>query len=397
VLKDMPEPELCRLFHGWLSEVDLSRLRNHEGIPRFDHHPSSADLLRIMGWARKSILPELDDHKDLAGFSLGQLRDFWGHLFVECQLVTRLEDYTDRVVGPENDLGSVIYQEREAELAEYFAQQFGLDTPAVLSIIGCLAFDPQSPKSTVTNSPFVKTRCGTISLLCRRVVTIEPNIMVASALAKRSRKRIYDALINEIEQHNAIGIAAAFRSAGFVVLVQEGLANDQGKSICPDFIIFEPATEQVLISDYKHAIPPIGAGEVDNRLRDLDEWTDQIRRYLRFAAENRELVLAKLACRQISRFDGMLLFRWPLAIPGMLQEDITYGDWSSLSVAVRQVKGLTINDILRSYRLPRDAEQTVRQWEVSEEPVTVGEWTYRRPYLFPKGTEHEGSRTSRCT
>ena len=77
--------------------------------------------------------------------------------------------------------------------------------------------------------------------------------MVASALAKRSRKRVYEVLVNEIEKHNVVSIAAAFRNAGFVVLAQESLANDQGDSICPDFIIYEPATEQVLISDYKHA------------------------------------------------------------------------------------------------------------------------------------------------
>jgi hypothetical protein len=382
----MPEPELRRLFDDWLSKVDLSWLRNHEGLPPFDRHPSSADCSRIMEWARKSILPELDDHRDLAGFSLGQLRDFWAHLFVECQLVARLEDHVDEAVGPENDLGSVMYQGPEADLAEYFSKGFGLDSHAVLSIIDCLAFDPQAPKSTITNSPFVRTRCGTISLLCRRVVTLDPNLMVASALAKRSRKRIYESLINEIEQHNVIGIAAALRSAGFNVLAQVSVANDQGENICPDLIIYEPATKQVLILDYKHAIPPFGAGEVDNRLRDLDEWTGQVRRYLQFAEANRELILVRLACGQIASLDGMLLFRWPLAIPGVLQDDITYGDWASLSVAVRQVRGLAINDIRRFYRLPRDAEQTVRQWKVGEESVAVGEWTYRRPLVVsPRG------------
>jgi len=205
--------------------------------------------------------------------------------------------------------------------------------------------------------------------------------MVASALAKRSRKRVYEALVNEIEKYNVVAIAAAFRHAGFVVLAQESLASGQGDSICPDIIIYEPATQQVLISDYKHALPPIGAGEVDNRLRDLDEWVDQVRRYLRFAAENRDAFMAKLGGGQISRVDGMLLFRWPLAIPGVLQEDITYSDWASLSVAVREVEGLAIKDILRFYRFPRDAEQTMRQWEVGEEHITVGEWTYRRPLV----------------
>jgi hypothetical protein len=287
-----------------------------------------------------------------------------------------------------------MYQASEPELAAYFAQKYGLDDHALLSIIDCLAFDPRSSKSTVTNSPFVRTRCGMSSLLCRRVVTIDPNIMVASALAKRSRKRVYEALINEIEHHNVVEIAAAFRNAGFIVLTQERLENDQGHSICPDFIIYEPATEQVLISDYKHAIPPVGAGEVDNRLGDLDEWTDQVRRYLRFAENYRALFVARLGCGRVSRFDGMLLFRWPLAIPGVLQEDIIYGDWPSLSVAVRQVEGLAINHILRFYRLPRDAEQTLRQWRIGEERIHVGEWTYRRPLVVSPRAEQRHAEPS---
>ncbi len=381
MLKGMPEPERHRLFDSWLAKVDLSRLNNPESLPHFEHDSIGADFQGVMEWGRRSILPELGDHQDLAGFSLGQLRTFWAHLFVECQLVTRLEHHVDNVIGPDNDLGSVMYQASELELAAYFAQKYGLENHVVLSIIDCLTFDPKSPKSTSTNSPFVKTCCGTVSLLCQRVVALDPNIMVASALAKRSRKRVYEALVNEIEQHNVVAIAAAFRHAGFVVLAQESLASGQGDSICPDIIIYEPATQQVLISEYKHALPPIGAGEVDNRLRDLDEWTDQVRRYLRFAAENREAIMAKLGGGQISRVDGMLLFRWPLAIPGVLQEDITYSDWASLSVAVRKVEGLAIKDILRFYRFPRDAEQTMRKWEMGEERITVGEWTYRRPLV----------------
>src|SRR5262249_7639700 len=154
--------------------------------------------------------------------------------------VTRLESHVDKVIGPDNDLGSVMYQASEPELAAYFAEKYGLDDQAVLSIIDCLTFDPKSSKSTATNSPFVKTGCGMISLLCRRIVTIDPNIMAASAFAKRSRKRVYEALINEIEQHNVVEIVAAFRNAGFVVLAQERLEDVQGDRIYPDFIIYEP-------------------------------------------------------------------------------------------------------------------------------------------------------------
>jgi hypothetical protein len=387
--QNMPEHELRRFFERWVAKVDLNRLKFHEGIPPFEHDSTDADFISVKGWARRAILPELQDCEDLEGFSLGELRDFWAYLFIECQLITRLELYVDHEIGPENDLGSILYQSSEKELADYFAKGYGMDNHTAASIIDCLCFDPKSTKSSLTNSPFIRTQCGTTSLLCRRVVTIDPDIMLSSALAKRSRKHIYANLINTIEQANVERIASEFRRSGFVTMAQAQLKGRNGDTVCPDLVVYEPATHQVLILDYKHALPPLGAGEVDNRLQDLDVWTEQIRKYLNFAAVNQDTVTGKLNQSLIAQIDGMLLFRWPIAIPGTLKSDVTFGDWPSLETGLRIAGGISINTILRYYRLPRDAKQTLAQWEIGEESIVVGDWTYKRPIVVSTPNKSE--------
>ena len=386
LLKSMPEPELRRFFEPPGSPRPISR--SSTSLRTCLH---SSTILRILTSSRSTsgpeelFFPELGDQEDLSGF-LGQLRDLWASLFIQCQMVTRLEEHVDRVMEPNNDLGSLMYQGTNRELANYFSHMCGVDRRTISSMIDCLTFDAKSPKSTATNSPFVKTQCGTVSLLCRRVVTLDPNLMLSSALAKRSRKRVYDHLINKIERQVVAEIAKAFQNAGFVVIAQPTLESRSGERICPDLVIYEPTTERVLITDYKHALPPFGAAEVDNRLRDLDEWTEQVRVYLSFSETNREIITDRLKCVNIARADGMLLFRWPLAIPGMLQADVTYADWTSLAVGLRCVEGLAITDILRLYRLPRDADQILWQWEVGEESISVGRWTYKRPLIVQRGS-----------
>lgn len=382
VLKDLPERELDSLFNQWKSKVNFEKLDEPESLPLFENDFSHPNQIPIKQWTRLTILPELDDCENLNGFTIGDLRDFWACLFLECQLATRLENYVDNLIGPENDLGSIMLQGNLVEVAEYLAHSFKMDAKVVLEIINCLTFDESSQKPTLSNSPFIKTGCGTISLLCRLVVNIDPYIMIASALAKRSRKRIYEALIQKIEKANVIHMGKQFQNSGFIVFTEEVFTGNDNSKICPDLIVYDQETNQILIADYKHAIPPIGASEVGNRFRDLEKWKEQIRRYLQFFNKHREMIKGRLGWKSTVRIYGMLLFRWEMVIPVPIETDITYADWISLSVILQGIDKPKISEISKFFRLPRGVDQAACRWEVGEESIQVDKWTYRRPIII---------------
>ena len=384
VFKEFPSKELDNLFNQWKSKINFDKLDEPESLPLFENNFSHPNQIPIKQWTRLTILPELDDCENLNGFTLGDLRDFWACLFLECKLIARLENHVDNVVGDENDLGSVMLQGSLVEVSEYLANSFKIDAQVILEIINCLTFDQNSHKSTLSNSPFIKTECGTMSLLCRLVIGIDPYIMIASALAKRSRKLklIYETLIHKIEKVNVIHIGERFRNLGFTVLTEEVLTGKDNSKICPDLIVYDQESHQILVADYKHAIPPIGASEVGNRILDLEKWKEQIRRYLQFFDKNEEMIRGRLGCKSTAQIYGMLLFRWEMVIPVPIETDITYADWLSLSDILKKIEKPIISEISRFFRLPRDADQVACHWEVGEESIQVDKWTYRRPIII---------------
>lgn len=322
VFNILPKKEIDDIFHQWKGKVNLTELHLPEKLPDFENVFSVPNQLIMLEWSRATILPELDNSENLHGFTLGDLRIFWACLFLKCYLIANLESYVDETIGSENDLGSVMLQGHSIEFSEYLGEYFKMDSITVLRIIDCLTFDESSHKSTLSNSPFIKTKCGAISILCRRVVKIDPYIMISSSLAKRSRKSIYEALVHKIEKINVTNVGTQFQNIGFTVIIEGIFKSKENVKICPDLIVYDQYNHQILIVDYKHAIPPIGAGEVGNRIRDLEKWKDQIRRYLTFFSKNEDIIKSKLKCTKISQVYGMLLFRWGMPIPVVTETDI---------------------------------------------------------------------------
>ena len=346
----------------------------------FNHDLSDANYHALKSWSRRAILPELYDSEDLDGFTLGQIRDLWTLIFLESQLLTRIEIHTDALFGSENDFSGFNYQLLISELVENFSRLLETDSCIVSKIISFLTFDESSQKSSLINSHFVKIGSERISILYWNVVSTNPNLLFSSALAKRSRRNIYENLIQKIEQRSVERIALAIQNAKYIVLKEKVLVDQENRKIRPDLIVYDPSTYQLLIVDYKHAIPPFNASEVANRLKDLDKWIEQVRRYLRFANKNRN-IFQELGFETISKVDGLLLFRYPMAIPAPLEADITFGDWESLSVILSNTNPPSINEILRFYRSARDADQYTRNWKIDEEFIEVGTWTYKRPII----------------
>ncbi|MBD2078395.1 hypothetical protein [Leptolyngbya sp. FACHB-17] len=91
--------------------------------------------------------------------------------------------------------------------------------------------------------------------------------------------------------------------------------------------------------------------------------------------------MKKLGFENISKVAGMLIFRYPMPIPASLEADITLGDWESLSVILNSANPASIDEILRFYRSARDADQCPQNWNIDEETIEVGAWTYKRPII----------------
>ncbi|MBD2078396.1 hypothetical protein [Leptolyngbya sp. FACHB-17] len=284
-LGSIPELELQNIFETYRIGVDFNNL--DKGLS-FKHDLSDSNYRTLKNWSREAILPELEDSEDLDGFTLGQARDLWTLIFIESQVLTRLEIYSDVLFGSENSFSGFNYQLLISELVDDFSQALEIDSDVVSKIINFLTFDKSSQKSSLINSFFVKLGNERISLLLWNVVSTDPNLAFSSALAKRSRRNVYETLIQRIESTNVTRIAQALQNIEYVVLKEKMLVDQTQNKICPDLMIYDPLTYQLLIADYKHAIPPFGASEVVNRLKDLDKWIKQVRRYLNFAENNKK-------------------------------------------------------------------------------------------------------------
>lgn len=371
------------LFTAWIANFEIAAIHRPEDLPNVREAITSRsqDMDTVLTWIRTVILPELDDDNDLHGFTLGQLRRFWTYLFVESWLMTRLELKIDSVVGQNNDFGSTLYQGSREELARNFSDFCDIESSVIESIIECLTFEPTSKRSTATNSPFVVTECRTISLLCWHVVALDENTMISSALAKRSRSKLYESLITRIERRCVRRISQAFQKAGYTTVTDRELVTPEQNRIRPDILVYDARSSELLIVEYKHAIPPSGAGQVCNRLKDFDAWQCQLAEYLATFDTNRAVLGSLLSFRPIRHVYGMLLFRWPMAIPVRPSLSIVCADTVSLLNGLDGSYAAGFAEILKFYRNAFDADFSPRRWEVRQTTIRVGSWRYHRPLL----------------
>jgi hypothetical protein len=197
----------------------------------------------------------------------------------------------------------------------------------------------------------------------------DPGKTVSLALARKSKEKLYDSLITEIEKYRVTEVTTQLEYHGLVSRPGNKLEAD-GVAVHPDFWLYEPLTSRLLVCDYKHALPPFGPANVANRLNDLESWRRQVRKYIQFVAKHKAYVADALALPVVSDCTGLLLLRWPMPIPANFTSDELHRFFRHLRLASKQFSGCVI---------------------ATSQDIVVGDWTYKHPIVALEPTETEGN------
>jgi hypothetical protein len=222
----------------------------------------------------------------------------------------------------------------------------------------------------------------------------DPGKTVSLALARKSREKLYDSLITKIEQHRVAEVTTQLEYRGLVSRPGKKLEAD-GVAVHPDFWLYEPLTSRVLVCDYKHALPPFGPAGVANRLKDLESWRRQVRKYIQFVANHSAYVADALAVPVVSDCTGLILLRWPMPIPSNFASDVILADWPTLKALLDQGVNIGIDELRQFFQHLRLASKEFSgSVKITSQDIVVCDWTYKHPVvaLEPRETDSNGQR-----
>lgn len=349
-----------------------------------DYKPRPPSIIQAMeAWASRCVLPALDGGEDLNGFSLAQFRSFVSGLLPFCLYHCWFEDEADRQFGHTHPFGSQPMMLPQEKFVKWTSQISGLPEDAAKSIVEMLTFDPNRFHERITYRPFVVLADQTVLTSPRLWGLLDLERLLVGSLNASGRKPVYDHLINQIEAQHVSEIAAFLgRFAGLRIACQRSFQANETK-ITPDFVIWEPDSDRILVMDYKHTMEASGPVEVGNRLRDFSKWTKRAGDYKAFFSRNWGVLkdeFGRTLNQAPAAIDGLILSRWPLALPVAVRGDVAVADWSGFQQFCSASAGCRIGSLLEWTTTRPEIPRPSQLREVTKE-IHVGEWTYVRRAL----------------
>jgi hypothetical protein len=375
IYKSFPTDDISREYAKWKNRIELKspiQLRMPEIAVTSDAFRS------VRSWMATAVFPELPDHHELDGFSLGDFRQILASLIAISSCTKMLEDECDHVSGPENALGSPIIEFETEEMFRYVEQISGVDRMRASHVIKDLTFDPNLSRSSISTQPFINTETHLIALL-RWFAIGDPQRMLTAGLLRGNRRKVYERFIQKVEQVNVHAIAELLQRNGYQVLTFEEVKLDNGRTITPDLIVYHPSDVSVAVIDYKHAIPPTNAAEVDEKMSELKKWYQQIMRYEQVRRSEHIRQRLGIKNKEYQSFHLFLLFRWPIVIPIEKPSEITLADWPTLEFNIQKYGPIPIPELVQFYSKLRHPVAVPNEWAVDYHSIKVGEWTYMNP------------------
>lgn len=333
----------------------------------------------VLKWAEQTILPELDNIQDLGGYSLGELRKLFTGIFIHSTLLIFAEDEIDSQTNFANEFGSnpICFSKRETGLL--LNQWSGVSKNSIEAIIDDFTFELDNFHSSLTNQPFVKLKNGSFVFLPRLFIHTELNRMISGALNKSSKKKIYDKLINVIEQKNLDKLQSFF-SENNLISIKEVSLKWKNQIITPDFILIDEPNKSLFIIDYKHYLIPLNANETIFKLSEVKKAIKRISYYKSFIIEN-PAALA-ICCPNVNReysITPILLCKWPMPVPISINEDVYVLTTDQLESLILDRGGRLQEKIERFYsKLIEEMTKKGINLKVIKNSIRVSDWYYSR-------------------
>lgn len=333
-LESMP-PEIEKdLLMPWVQGFKRKDLFN---LPTLPLREELSAYQNAMKWASATILPEIEGHRDLGGFSLSDFRQFYVRLWLYCQCITLLEDRFDHALGHEHIFGSRLLQNRQDYFVYWISQYCQIPNTVAASILEQLAFRCNYRHPSLPGHPFVRTGDGALSMLARQFARTDPNLMLSMAMNAGEARQKYASIIEEIETATKRQLAQCLRRNGYSVWDDPVLKRVGADPLTPDLVVSRADENWIAVVEYKHALPPRGAAGVSDRIKEASKWINRALRY-RDAADQQ---VAELAARmglpnRHRQIFVALVARWPMPVPLEMNDDrVTLTDLPRVELAAR--------------------------------------------------------------
>jgi hypothetical protein len=369
-----PADEFVMLFNDWQRDAE----RSETGI---DFEPPFIRSHRVFStlqdWMRQRLFPDLSESQSLGQYSLGELRHFFTVLYFLCECIRTFENEADKRFGLENTVGTFTFQLPRNEFVEWLRQATDLSYEKVDAIVEDMTLNPCRFHCSISNTPFVLSRNGTLFLLPRFLAFLHPQRTMAAALTSGSGRAWYDAISTALERAHLPEIEATLSRAGLIVLREKQFRFSSGEVITPDFLVSDQKMTSIAVIDYKNSLAATAVAEVTNRLKEYRKGLAQIEHYLEcFEANPQALAQFFPGYSGGLPLKGMMLFRVPMPLPVKCSTRVVADDWLSLRKRIHSIDKATLSTIL-----PDDLAHN-GEGAYSTESITVGDWTYQRSLLL---------------
>lgn len=381
--KASPDAQLAKLSKAWCESLRLSSRGMHFGDATIR---DSGAIEVACEWMEKTCLPELASTAQLMGCTLQELRRVLATLYVYSLFVTKLEDVSDDLQGGEIVLQSTVIRLRRDRMVSWLVELSRVPAASVEAILAVITFDPTHPHVTLAQQPFVNVDDGQLMFLPRLLLFIDLPRMYISTLNKHGQGRsIYEHTINDIEAAGAETVAREVRAAvadSLQIKVKRRFLLPDGQLITPDMVVASEVDRTILVIDLKYATPPFGPADVHRDIEEMRKWEVRMAEYVASFEGNPDILAQHFqwACSGGATVVGLILLRWPLAIPFKFPEKVHAVDWPSLKEHMRQACTSSICDLMTWVTTRPDLPALAPlAWKMKE--VHVRDWKYRYSVL----------------
>jgi hypothetical protein len=351
------------------------------------------DILEIVHhWLEQAVWPELASGTDLDGLTLADVRRLLAFLYTLCCYKMWTTDVSESMTMNRGEFRSQPLEATADTFVRWTAERSGVSIEATRAFVELLTLDTGNFHAKVGNQPLIRSKSGVVFLLPRLFMHLDLSRMLAGAVNKRRREPIYSPLIEQFEQTNLDAIEGVLRrETPFEIAREKALARPREEPLSPDFLIYEPSANRLLVVDYKHVLVPYSMADVDNKLDDFEKWRGQMRRYCDVAKTNPAAIarhLRSLSPSCAPSVTAMILTRWPLSLPMKLESDLCLADWASLNRQLERSPMRRIDELVE-WAETRPDIATPTSFRYSSKDFKVGEWTFRRMTLVTDAQEPE--------
>jgi hypothetical protein len=382
--KEFPYESLRGGFQVWLRQFKLTSVMDSN---MWHVEQDGRAYEAASSWTEMVVWPELLNETDLEGYTLGDFRRLYTSLFLVAQYCAWAEDAIDSTQGPENEGGSIVFNDSESRIVHWLSEISGVEQSSVHNILCDLIFDTNDFHSSLANQPFVRSKSRQIFLLARLLPLLEPSRMISGALLKGKKKKVYERVVNTLEQSNLDMIESYIKNLGLAVFREKKIFANSNFEVEPDFLLLDKERKELLIIEYKHTLTSIGPSEVVSKVKTLEEGKGgikQVQKYLAILKQNTfPLDGHNIAPADGYQIYGLLLFRWPMVLPLKTPPDMNIIDWISLKEILSWTDGISISHLIDLINKRPDLPLNPKGWKQDAFEIKVDEWTYKHTIFVP--------------